>query len=265
MRDVAGRVAVVTGGTSGIGLGIAHAFAAAGMKVAITYRSDAHLQEAMQTFDSTWPVHPVALDVTDAAGCQRAAEEVQQIFGNIHVLCSNAGIGAVGPMDEASRTDWDRVLDTNLWGTIHSLQAFLPRIRAHREGGHIIMVASIAAFIVDPMTGVYATSKFALRGLSESLRHELAAEDVGASLLCPGLTRSRLHESAVRPSPAPPSSPRITAMINSVSMDPSEVGRRTLEGLMQNAPLILTHAEFRDELREVGEEVLAGMRACGRA
>jgi NAD(P)-dependent dehydrogenase (short-subunit alcohol dehydrogenase family) len=265
MKNLAGKVAVVTGGTSGIGLGIARAFLGAGMKVAVTYRNDAHLQEALSELGSSHArsVHPVRLEVTDAADCRRAAAEVHRAFGKIHVLCNNAGIGAVGPMDEASRADWDRVLGTNLWGAIHCLQAFLPAIRSHGEGGHIVTVASIAAFIADPTTGLYATSKFALRGLSESLRTELAPEGIGTSLLCPGLTRSRLHESTVKSPSAPPPSARLAAMINSLSMDPDEVGRRTLDGMLRNAPLILTHAEFGDELREIETELLGACTGAG--
>lgn len=168
MRDVKGKVAVVTGGVSGIGLGIARAFARAGMKVVITWRRKDHLDAAMAGFEGT-TVHPIQVDVTDRKGMRRAAEETVEVFGKVHVLCNNAGISLFGPMDEATYDDWDWLMDVNFNGVVNGLVSFLPHIKSHGEDGHIINVASMASFLPGPMAGIYTASKFAVRGLTECL------------------------------------------------------------------------------------------------
>lgn len=250
--DVAGKNAVVTGGVSGIGLGIAHALAGAGMRVAITYRNEAHLREALPWFRArpAMEVLPVQLEITDRASCTHAAEEIERAFGPIHVLCNNAGIGVTGTADDASAEEWQHILNVNLRGQLNVLSAFLPGMLAHGGGGQIVNVASVTGFICEPTTALYATSKFALRGLTQSLRAELAGSGIGVSLLCPGLTRSRLSETA-----GPPT--RISALLAAIAMCPDEVGLRTLRGIERNEAWIFTHSEFNDEIRELQDELLA--------
>lgn len=263
MQDLTGKVAVITGGVSGIGFAIARALAVAGMRVAVTYRNEVHLREVIAWFHehASAELFPVRLEVTDRCDCMRAAEEIERFFGKIHVLCSNAGVAAAGRSDETLTEDWDAVLGVNLWGTINVLNAFVPRIRSHGEGGHIVNVASVAAFVVDPMTGVYATSKFALRGLSANLRLELACHRIGVSLLCPGLTRTRIHEGAVRRTGTADIPSKLLGVLNMIAMDPDEVARRTLRGILQNDALIFTHTEFKEEIQEIDAELLTAVMA----
>lgn len=265
MNDLSGKVAFVTGGTSGIGFAIAAALADEGMHVAVAYRTHAHLDEAMSRFRAHphWSVHPVQLDVTDRESVQRAAAQTQRRFGKIHLLCNSAGVNLLGPMDQATPEDWDWILGVNLYGVINTLLSFVPLIKAHREGGHIINVGSMACFIVGANSGVYAASKFAVRGLSESLRLTLGPHRIGVSLVCPGLTQSHIYEAPLR-RPArlantgfPTSSEALSRLetIHAFGMDAAEVARKTVDAMRGNRFYVFTHPEFRDEVRQLATEV----------
>jgi len=266
VRDFNGKVAFITGGVSGIGLGIAKAFRSAGMKVAITYRRQEHLDMALEELRSQEgsTVHALRLDVTDRRAVKAAAEETERVFGDIHVLCNNAGVNLLGPMEEATYDDWDWMLGVNLGGVINVLMEFLPKLLRHGNGGHVLNVASMASFIAGTRYGVYATSKFAVRGLTESLRYSLARHGIGVSLLCPGLTKSRIYEAPLhRPEHLSNSGVHVDeaftrrlAEVHAVGMDADEVGRRALSGMLRNDLYIFSHPEFRDEVRELGEAVL---------
>src|SRR5690606_13724953 len=108
----------------------------------------------------------------------------------VHVLCNNAGVNLLRPTEHASREDWDWIVGVNLHGVINVLTEFLPPMKARGEGGHIVNIASMSAFIAGPLSGVYAASKFAVRGLSESLRYSLAPDGIGVTLVCPGLVKT---------------------------------------------------------------------------
>jgi NAD(P)-dependent dehydrogenase (short-subunit alcohol dehydrogenase family) len=267
MKDVAGRTVFITGGVSGVGLGIAKVFASAGMKTVITYRRQDHLDQAMAWFNArpNVAVHPIRVDVTDREGMVRAADEAERVFGKVHVLCNNAGVNVFGPMDEATYEDWEWVMGVNFWGVVNGINTFIPRMKAHGEGGHIINVASMASFISGPQAGLYTTSKYALRGLTECLRDNLAPYDIGVSLMCPGLTKSNIHESPLgRPSHLAKSGFQVTpaAMkqigdIHALGMDPEEVGLKTLRGMLRNDLYIFSHPEGRDEVREICDDIIA--------
>ena len=189
MKDLQDRVAFITGGASGIGFGMARAFLRAGMRVFIADVSPANLEDAARQLEGVPPgaYRLLQLDVTDRAAMARAAEEVERAFGHLHVLCNNAGIGMAPPVHSAQYADWDRMLGINLGGVVNGIVTFLPRLRAHGEGGHIVNTASMAGIIPLPDPGtLYTTSKFAVRGLSESLRLALTADRIGVSVLCPG-------------------------------------------------------------------------------
>jgi NAD(P)-dependent dehydrogenase (short-subunit alcohol dehydrogenase family) len=269
MKEVAGKVAFITGGVSGIGLGIAKAFALAGMKVVITWRRQDHLDQAMSWFKARpqLAVHAIKLDVTDREGMKRAAEETVRVFGKVHVLCNNAGISVFGPMDEATYKDWEWIMGVNFGGVVNGLVSFLPYIKAHGEGGHVVNVASMAAFLAGPQAGIYTTSKFAVRGLTECLRYNLARYDIGVSLMCPGLTKSNIHEAALhRPDefshtafPVDPGLVQQLEELHSSGMDPLEVGEKTLRGMQRNDLYIFSHPEFEEEFREIFDAILAAL------
>ena len=249
MHDLIHKVAVVTGGASGIGLAPARRFLAEGMKVALL---DLH-QEALAAAQQSLAVGAdrlriLQVDVTDRAGMRAAAEATGRAFGNVHVLCNNAGVGGNVPLDEATGQDWDRVLGVNLGGVINGLLSFLPGIKSHGEGGHIVNTGSITSLV--PMAGpigIYTTSKFAVRGLTEALRMTLAGTSIGVSLLCPGIVSTNI----VREDPA------AHAFLTDFGMAPDEVAGRVLQAIRDNSPYVLTHGEFRDEVRDLAAALVA--------
>ena len=268
MREVAGRVAFVTGAGSGIGLGMAKAFSAAGMKVVLADIRRDHLDEAVaQLAPAGGEVHPIRLDVTDREAVARAADEAQRVFGKVHVLCNNAGVNLFNDIGSATYQDWDWVLGVNLGGVVNGVVTFVPRIKAHGEGGHVVNTASMASFISGPGAGIYTASKFAVRGLSEALRWSLLPHAIGVSVLCPGLVKSKIHESdRIRPAhlstdttPADQQFMRILPQIHEAGMPPEEVGEKVLRAIRRNDFYIFSHPEFGDELREIFDEALAAL------
>ena len=139
----------------------------------------------------------IELDVTDRKAMERAADETQRVFGKVHLVCNNAGVSIFGPMDQATYEDWDWIMGVNVDGVINGIQSFVPRIKAHGEGGHIVNTASMAGLIVGPGFGIYSASKFAVFGLTSSLRYDLAPHNIGVSVLCPGFVRSNIHEAVL--------------------------------------------------------------------
>jgi len=269
MQVVANKVAFITGGVSGIGLGIAKAFAAAGMKVVITYRRQDHLDVALAYFSARpgQTVHAIRLDVTDREAMTRAADETERVFGKVHVLVNNAGISLFGPTDEATYDDYEWIMGVNFGGVVNGLVTFIPRIKSHGEGGHIINVASMASFLPGPQGGIYTASKFAVRGLTECLRYNLAPHGIGVSLMCPGLTKSNIHESTLhRPQslsntafPTDPGFIKMLAELHSAGMDPLEVGEKTLRGMQRNDLYIFSHPEFREEFQELFDAIITAL------
>jgi NAD(P)-dependent dehydrogenase (short-subunit alcohol dehydrogenase family) len=264
MKDLKDKVAFITGGASGIGLGMARVFVRAGMKVMIADIRRDHLDEAMDSFEGDGAVHAIELDVSDREAMSRAAGETERVFGKVHVLCNNAGIGLGGPLKLATYDDWDWVMNVNLWGVINGVQTFLPRILAHGEGGHIVTTSSMSGFLPTPGAGLYITTKFAVVGLSEALRSELAADNIGVSALCPGPVQTNIAESNLtRPSHlsnsgyAETDKMRVAHSVSSVYMDPMKVGERVLEGILRNDLYIFTHPEFRDGVKSRCDAVMA--------
>jgi NAD(P)-dependent dehydrogenase (short-subunit alcohol dehydrogenase family) len=256
MKEVQGKVAVITGGAAGIGLGMAHAFVSAGMKVVIADIRRDHLDEALAGFGGSLPVHGIQMDVTDRKAMADAADEVEHVFGKVHVLCNNTGVGVAGPLKLATYDDWDWVMGVTLGGTINGVRTFLPRILAHGEGGHIVNTSSMAGILPHPGMGLYNTAKFAVVGLSESLREELEAENVGISVLCPGPINTQIHEAEkTRPAQFANSGLAETTKVlqkmkdNPLFMDPGAVGEMVLDAILKNKMYILTHAEFGDGIR----------------
>ena len=257
MEKVEGKVAFITGGASGIGLGIARAFVNAGMKVAIAdIRTDA-LRAANVEFVEAGRgdrVVTIQLDVTDRRAMARAADATEQAFGKVHVLVNNAGIGIGGPVKDAQYADWDWGLEVNLGGVINGIQEFLPRMIAHGEGGHIINTSSMAAVVPMRVASIYITAKAAVLGLSEELRGELEPDNIGVSAFCPGPVQTNIAQSGdLRPEKYRANSgyaeveQKLKDRPNSpLWMDPDEVGKRVLAGLRRNDLFIFTHREFKE-------------------
>ncbi len=187
MKDIAGKVAFVTGGDSGIGLAMARSFSAAGMRVAITDIEQAALDRVKDEFaGSSAEVILLQLDVTDRDAMEQAAQETEVAFGKVHVVCNNAGVSVGGRVDKMNYKDWDWVMGVNLDGVINGVQTFVGRIKAHGEGGHFVNTASMAGQMPIPGGSIYTTSKYAVVGMSEVMRTDLARYNIGVSVLCPG-------------------------------------------------------------------------------
>ena len=265
MRDVEGKVAFITGGGSGVGLGMATAFLGAGMKVAIADIRADHLEEATAALDGD--VLAIRLDVTDREAFARGADEAERALGNVHVLCNNAGINLFNDIADATYQDWDWVLRVNLGGVVNGVVTFVPRMKAHGEGGHVVTTASMAAFIAGPGAGIYTTAKFGVHGLSDALRWSLLPHGIGVSMVCPGLVKSKIYESdLVRPpelstdvTPADDEFMRILPGRHEAGMDPDEIGERVLLAIKRNEFYVFTHPDHRDELRGIFDEALAAV------
>ena len=195
MQNLQGKTAFITGGASGIGLGIAKAALGHGMNVVIADIREDHLEAARAELGDDAHVLPVKLDVTDRADYARAADAAEARFGKIHLLFNNAGISLRGlKMEEIDNQTWDWVLGVNLYGVIHGIQSFVPRIRAHREGGHVVNTASMAGlFVGTRQTGAYATSKFGVVALSEALSFDVKDAGIGVSVLCPAAVNTNIY------------------------------------------------------------------------
>ena len=194
LADLNGKVAVVTGGASGIGKGIARQLKAEGSQVIIADIEEGALHKAAAELGAT----PVLTDVSDAASVDALAKEALNAFGAVHIVCNNAGIGPMAPVAELTLDDWKWMLGVNLWGVIHGIHTFLPILKANPDGGHIVNTASMAGLDAPPNLGAYATCKFGVVGLTEVLAQELAAENskVGVSVLCPGTVRTNIGRSS---------------------------------------------------------------------
>jgi NAD(P)-dependent dehydrogenase (short-subunit alcohol dehydrogenase family) len=263
MQQVEGKTAFVTGGASGIGLGMTTAFVAAGMNVVIADLRRDHIDRAVESFAGE-PVHAIELDVTDRGGFTRAADEAERAFGHVHVLCLNAGMGILGPVTVARYDDWDWGLGVLLGGAVNGIQTFVPRMLEHGEGGHIVNTSSMAGVLPIPGAAIYITAKAALIGLSEALRSELAGEGIGVSAFCPGPVRTNIREGGrMRPERYGDSGyveleRELEERPNSpLWMDPIECGERVLAGIRNDDLYIFTHREFREGADERFRAMLA--------
>jgi NAD(P)-dependent dehydrogenase (short-subunit alcohol dehydrogenase family) len=269
MKDVEGKVAFITGGDSGIGLGIAKAFADAGMKVVITYRSKTHLDDAMMLLASAGDrVHAIQLDVTDRAAMEKAAAETVDVFKKVHVVVNNAGVAVIGGLSTATYDDWDWAMGVNATGVFNGVRTFMPRIKAHGEGGQMVATSSLAGILGHGPAAVYTASKFAVVGMMESLRSELEGTNIGVTVFCPGIVRTNIGASARnRPTnlaDAGKPDPKMMAGLAkragpSPGMDPLEAGQRVLKGVRNNDLYVLTTPEFEGEFRARGEAILASV------
>lgn len=259
MEHLAGKVAVVTGAASGIGLGLARRLAAADMKLVMADIEEDPLRAAageLEAAGATVLAH--VCDVSEGDQVDALADAAVGHFGAVHVACNNAGVGGGGPMWELTPHDWEWVLGVNLWGVIHGVRAFVPRMIEAGEG-HVVNTASIAGLTSAPFLGPYNVSKHGVVTLSETLARELAVteQNVGVSVLCPAWVRTQIHQSSRnRPQDLTPSESEavadgpaagMAAMMASVieaGMDPAEVADRVHDAIVGNEFYILTHAEF---------------------
>ncbi|QGP81335.1 SDR family NAD(P)-dependent oxidoreductase [Sphingobium sp. CAP-1] len=264
------RVAFVTGGVSGLGFGIARALSNAGFRLALSYRNPDYRVQAAHWFAEQGREAPLflELDVTDRPRFAEVAAAIDGHFGRLDLLVNNAGISVFGPTDAATHADYDWIMGVNFGSIANGLVALLPLVKRTGPGSHIVNVASMAAYLSGPQAGIYTASKFAVRGLTESLRANLAPQGIGVSLLCPGLTRTNAWDSAFRRPAAFADSgfgavdgdmlTRFGAAFDQ-GMDPLEVGEKLLRGVEANRGLIFSHPEYAEDFREIYEASIAAL------
>ena len=260
MKDFYGKTAFITGAANGIGLGMSITFAKAGMNIIMSdIRKDDLDKAAEEVKKYNKGVYTIAVDVSDRVAMKEAADEAERAFGKVHILCNNAGINMFGPIDQATYDDWDWMINVNLYGVINGLMSFLPKIKAHGEGGHIVNTASMAAFVSSHGTGVYSATKHAVRGLTETLWYNLAPQNIGVSMLCPGFVNSNIHKTEeLRPEQFKNSGYAVGQKMfegmgktmQAIGMSPLEVGERVLRGIQNNDLFIFSHPEMKEEVDE---------------
>ena len=267
MQDLKGRHAFITGGSSGIGLGIAEALAQEGARIAFTYQREDHRDHALEVLKGA-DVRAIRLDVTDRAGFVRASDEAEAAFGPIQILVNNAGVGVGGLIEAATYDDWDWVMGVNLGGVINGVVTILPRMIASGLEGHVVNVSSMGGAAALGSVGVYATSKFAVMGLSEALRTDMIGRNIGVSVYSPGPVKSNMGEAVkmrpaslsntgYTPPPVPANAPPHPMMLN--AMSEVDAGRHVLRGIKRNQLFIFSHPEFREVIKSRNDAMLAAV------
>lgn len=261
MKEVKGKVTVVTGGGNGIGRGLCRTLAAAGMRVVVADVNRVAAEETVAIVGKEGgEALAVQTDVADMASVEHLASVTEKEMGGVHLLCNNAAVLVGGPLQDATEDDWQWLLSVNLMGVVHGARAFAPRLVAQGEG-HIVNTASVGGFLSYSEMGVYCTTKFAVVGFSDALRQDLLPHGVGVSILCPGKVSTTLddadHLRPERLSDAGGTSKVLTDLAEG-GMDPMDVGKRVLAGVRQNSPYIFTHPEYREPFAQRFAKILAG-------
>jgi len=264
MKELNDRVAVVTGAASGIGSALADAFGAEGMRLVLAdIEADALARTAEKLVAAGAEVEAVTTDVTRPESVQALANATRARFGTAHVVCNNAGVAPIAPILETSLADWRWVLDVNVLGVVHGIQAFGPMLIEQGEG-HIVNTASSGGLITVPNFGAYVASKHAVVGLSETLFQEFAGSGVGVSVLCPGLVATRIFESERnRPNDSGPSDygevgSQARGLIDTIGVPPSEIAAAVVAGIRENRLHLLPSPEVRPVLEDRFRRILAG-------
>lgn len=270
MDTLSGRVAVITGGGSGIGAALARALAREGMRLVLAdIESPAMDAVAAGIGDD---VLKVRTDVSKLADVQALADRAFAHFGAVHLLCNNAGVGLFGSILDMTHRDWEWVIGVNLWGVIHGIEVFVPRLIAQRQGGHIVNTASMAGLVPMLGLGAYGTTKYAVVGLSETLQRELSPHGIGVSVLCPMIVNTNINASERNRPPVlrNPGTPAFAAdfpplpppgqLVGGV-IEPEAVAARVIAAIKNNELHVLTHTASREIIRRRSERL---DRAAGK-
>jgi len=249
-----GKTVFITGGASGIGLGMAQAFGAEGASVMIADVQAGAIPHALETLRAQQiRAEGVVCDVTSRDSVRAAALETIARFGKVHIVCNNAGVAVTAPIAEMSEAEWDWQNAVNILGVVHGVETFAPLIAAHGEGGHIVNTASGAGLVSGPQVQ-YSATKYAVVAMSEGWREQLKDRGVGVSVLCPGYVNTHILESRRNrgsdfggPGQDPAGAGRILA---ERGLDPLVVGRRVLEAIRAGEDYVLTHWDFREQVEK---------------
>jgi NAD(P)-dependent dehydrogenase (short-subunit alcohol dehydrogenase family) len=271
--DFSGKTAFVTGAANGIGLGICRALARVGANIVLADIEQAQLDIARREL-STFNVRTrtIEVDVSDAAMFERAADEAEAEFGNIHFLFNNAGVSlGPKPLWEATPAQWEWIFGVNVHGVINGIRTLVPRMRRHGEAGRVVNTASIGGLQVNPKlrNGSYAMTKYAIVAASEALALDLEGSAIGVSVLCPALVNTTLHASSQR-RPARLGGPYerpgadIARAWQSSGLSPDDVGERVLDAVARSEFFIFTHEAPRAWIEDRHARILSGFDSIAR-
>lgn len=251
LTDLKGKTIYVTGGNTGIGLGIARAAANAGMNVVMGYIQEDQVEPALKLYKPEQRSRVIAIrhDVTDRDGWTKTLAEINQKFGNLHLLVNNAGIKTLRQASQVDARSWDAAVAVNFTGIYNGCAAVIPHMLAHKEGSHIATTSSMGGLLPGVNAGVYTATKFAAVGIMEALRVELMGTNIGTSVFTPGGVSTDNIGSAEG-----------SAVL---MMDPLEAGERVLNGVKNNDLFILTHPEFKAGMKERFDAILASIPQDG--
>jgi len=268
IKDFAGKTAFITGGASGIGLGIARVLTERGARVVIADLRADHIDTALASFAGggrSNAVSALQLDVTSREAYADAAARMQAEFGGIDILVNNAGVGLEGPLLQATYADYDFGFGVNIGGVVNGFVNFMPQMIAHGRGGHIVSTASLAAEVVMPAhLAIYAASKAAVCHYCEAVKAELGTHGIGVSILLPGPIKSNIHQANQnRPEHLRSGSGFVESeqklaerQIGDTWMEPEEVGNMVADGILADSTYIVTHGIFKDWQRARSQAVL---------
>jgi NADP-dependent 3-hydroxy acid dehydrogenase YdfG len=255
LKDLKGKVAYITAGSDGIGLGIARAASNAGMKVVLGYRNEERLKAALPLFKKdNAGVHAIKHDVTDRDGWKKLLEEIKGKYGKLHLVVNNAGVKTFRQASQAKYDEWDNAVAVNVTAIVNSVAVCLPHMLEHGEGGHFVTTSSMSGLLPGVNAGVYTATKIAAVGVMEALRIELETTNVGTSVFCPGGVNTDNYVGSGEGNPnRTPGQPNFMADM----MDPLEAGERVMNGVVNNDLFILSHPEFKAGMKERFDAIMA--------
>jgi NAD(P)-dependent dehydrogenase (short-subunit alcohol dehydrogenase family) len=248
VKELGGKVAVVTGAASGIGRALVQAFARQGMRTVAADVDEPGLAATIKGLDAT----AVRTDVSVRQDVLTLADRAWAVYGAVHVVCNNAGVALWGGLQAATLRDWQWALGVNLWGVIHGIEAFVPRMIAQKAAGHIVNTASMAGLVASQGLGVYNTSKYAVVGLSETLVKDLRPYGIGVSVLCPMGVATRIRDSVRNRPPAlrneaDADAPPVELIGRTLA--PESVADMVVEAIRQNHLYVIPHEESLNAIR----------------
>lgn len=264
--DFSGKVAVITGGASGIGLATARRLGARGANLVLVDIEDSALVRAVESLsrDTSARIERRVCDVSDYEAVRALADGVVADFGSVHIVFNNAGVAVGGPVAEMTHEDWRWVIDVDLWGPIHGVEAFLPHLRASGEGGHLLFTSSFAGLVPNVGLGPYCVAKYGVVALAEVLHKELRDERIGVSVLCPMRVGTNIGDSqrnrqsrygSAEVSPAVEDQSEGNQALAGRVLDVDDVAARVVAAIEQNRLYILPHEESRAYIRRRFERI----------
>ncbi|OBI83515.1 SDR family NAD(P)-dependent oxidoreductase [Mycobacterium sp. E740] len=266
MDTFKGRAAVITGGASGIGFAAAREFAGRGARIMLSDIDSTALDRAVAELRAAGvDAHGVVCDVRKLDEVQRLADEAFEVFGEVHLVFNNAGIAYAGPIADTSHDDWRFVIDVDLWGPIHGVEAFLPRLIAQKADSHIAFTSSFAGLIPNVGLGPYCVAKYGVVALAETLSREVRGNGIGVTVLCPMIVDTNLlaNTERVRSDDYGPATPSDAETVQQLASDPSddsvldvdEVARLTADAIEANRLYVLPHSAARGSIRRRFERI----------